>query len=191
MERSRSRERRPRTGNVLIVDTETTGLDATKHKCIEFAAILFNIEHSDILSEIATLLPLPASHENEAQHINHISTALTRRAPPPESFMRCLAEMAANADFALAHNAAFDKKWFGLDGLQSLALPWICTQKDVRWPVTLRTSPRLTDLALAFGITIVPQDLHRALADCRLLANVLKRCDNVAQLLQASHKTET
>ena len=65
--------------------------------------------------------------------------------------------MAAAADAVLAHNAAFDRQWFGRGELPALEAPWICSMEDIRWPAErgLRTTPSVRDLALAYGVPVV------------------------------------
>ena len=56
--------------NLLILDTETTGLDAHTDFCIEVGAILFNVGKRSVLSQISFLLPV---NENPAESINKIN----------------------------------------------------------------------------------------------------------------------
>ena len=41
---------------LLIVDTETTGLDVERHRTIEVAAILYSVPHRTTLFQLSTLL---------------------------------------------------------------------------------------------------------------------------------------
>ena len=43
---------------LLIVDTETTGLDSSKDKCIEIGAILFHVKSRDVLAQQSFLMPV-------------------------------------------------------------------------------------------------------------------------------------
>ena len=90
------------------------------------------------------------------------------------------------ADAVLAHNAAFDAKWFGLGPLPAIDKPWICSMDDIEWPPErhLRTAPSVRDLALAYGVPVWAA--HRALTDCTYLVQVLERCDNLEDLLNAA-----
>jgi DNA polymerase III subunit epsilon len=86
----------------------------------------------------------------------------------------------------LAHNAAFDAKWFGLGPLPAIDKPWICSMDDIEWPLErhLRTAPSVRDLALAYGVPVWAA--HRALTDCTYLVQVLERCANLEDLLNAA-----
>jgi DNA polymerase-3 subunit epsilon len=90
----------------------------------------------------------------------------------------------ASADLVVAHNAAFDRQWFGIAPLPSIHKPWLCTMDDIRWPAerNLRANPSVRDLALAYSVPVWAA--HRALTDCIYLAQVFERCDDLEQLVQ-------
>ena len=56
--------------SVVILDTETTGLDENNNEVIEIGCILFNIPFKSVLSQLSFLLPVET---NEAEFINGIS----------------------------------------------------------------------------------------------------------------------
>ena len=167
---------------ILIVDTETTGLDPTDGAVvIEVAGILFDVELRDVVAQCSFLLP---SETNDAERVNQIRPELTRSAPQSvEAAITAFYAMAREADYAVAHNAEFDRKWF-VDGgrLPSLGLRWICTMDDVRWPRnTKRGRPSVMSLALDYGVPVWAA--HRALTDCVYLAEVMKREPDLPRLL--------
>lgn len=168
---------------LLILDTETSGLDPQEHVCLEVGAILFHVGGRAVLSQVSFLLP---ARSNPAQAINGIDPAITQLPQPWRQGLACFEAMAARADAAVAHNARFDRQWFGRQELPALALPWICSMDDIRWPASrqLRPSPSVRDLALAYGVPVWAA--HRALTDCIYLAEVFARCDDLEQLLQAA-----
>ena len=116
---------------LLIVDTETSGLDPASGKCLEVGAVLFDVPHRAVLSQLSFLLPASA---NPARHVNGIDPAVTRLEQPWRQSLQMLAAMVSGADAVLAHNAAFDRQWFGIEPLPALDLPWICSMDDIRWP---------------------------------------------------------
>jgi len=167
---------------ILILDTETTGLDpADGAVVVELAAILFDVELRDVVAQCSVLLP---SGSNDAEHVNRIKPKLTRSAPkvmPP--MLKAFYAMAHQADYAVAHNADFDRKWFGDGGsLPALELRWICTMDDVKWPRnTKRGRPSVVSLALDYEVPVWAA--HRALTDCVYLAEVMKREPDLTRLL--------
>lgn len=153
---------------LLILDTETTGLDPAADSLCEIAGVLFSVEHRAVIQQVSFLLPIDA---NPAQHVNGISPELTTWLPI--NALPLFLDLASHADALLAHNAEFDRQW--LDPLLTPALrtlPWICTCEGIRWP-GLRLNPSLIELALAYGVPVWAA--HRALTDCTYLAHVLAR----------------
>jgi DNA polymerase III subunit epsilon len=61
--------------NLLIVDTETTGLTPADARCIEVGGILFSTEERAVLGQCSFLLP---TDENPVAHINGIRAELTK-----------------------------------------------------------------------------------------------------------------
>ena len=84
---------------------------------------------------------------------------------------------------SVAHNACFDRRWFGCGQLPCLDMPWVCSMEDLAWPkaLGLKARPSLRDLALAFSIPVWAA--HRALTDCIYIAQVFERCDDLEALL--------
>ena len=170
--------------HVLIVDTETTGLSpADGAVCVEVGAILFNVEHRAVVNQLSFVLPCLF---NEAEHINHIPPAITTLGCG--GAIALLEEMLAASDAVIAHNAEFDRQWFGIGSLPPVEVPWVCTMSDVSWPKELRLKSRtgLAALALAHGVPVWAA--HRALTDCVYLAQVFERCDDLAGLLEDALK---
>jgi DNA polymerase-3 subunit epsilon len=170
---------------ILILDTETTALRPDQGACIEVGAVLFHVPSRSVLQQISFLLPC---QENPAEPINRIPAAVTRLSQPREAAQACFLAMAASAEAVVAHNAAFDRQWFGLGGLPDLGLPWICSMEDIRWPAErqLRPTPSVRDLALAYGVPVWAA--HRALTDCIYLVQVFERCPELETLLLAARE---
>ena len=167
---------------LLILDTETTGLDPQRDQCIEVGAVLFDVAHRAVLSQVSFLLPCD---DNPARPVNGIDPAVTRQPQPWPQALQCFEAMLAAADLVVAHNAAFDRQWFGLGPLPAITKPWLCSMEDLRWPADkrLRSNPSVRDLALAYGVPVWAA--HRALTDCLYIAQVFERCPELEQLLQA------
>ncbi len=167
---------------LLILDTETTGLDPEQDHCIEVGAILFHVPSRAVLSQLSFLLPCES---NPATPINGIPAAVTRLSQPWDNALAYFRALVEAADVIVAHNASFDRQWFGRGVLPALAKPWLCSMEDLRWPAErqLRATPSVRDLALAYGVPVWAA--HRALTDCIYLAQVFSRCDELEGLLLA------
>lgn len=158
--------------NVLIIDTETTGLDPSKgSKCIEIAAILYNAKLKICLQSFSTFFPC---EENPVEDINHIPAEATRCRMATNAIPIILSEMTHRAQAVVAHNAEFDKKFIQTLSFGQLLLEkkWICTRKDFSWPFIL-TKMRLQDVCHASGVNYI--DAHRALKDCQLIADCFSK----------------
>jgi DNA polymerase III subunit epsilon len=168
---------------LLILDTETTGLDPASGACVEVGAVLFRVPERAVLSQVSFLLPVET---NPAETVNGIEAAISRLPQPWQAGLACFEAMLAAADAVLAHNAAFDRQWFGIGPLPAIAKPWICSMDDIRWPSErqLKANPSVRDLALAYGVPVWAA--HRALTDCTYLAQVLERCEQLEHLLEAA-----
>jgi DNA polymerase-3 subunit epsilon len=153
--------------------------------CIEVGAVLFDVESRAVLQQLSFLLPCQA---NPAEGINGIPAAVTRLPQPTEAALALFAALVAGADAVVAHHAAFDRQWFGHGTLPALAIPWICSMEDIRWPaeLQLRPNPSLRDLALAHGVPVWAA--HRALTDCDYLVHVFQRCAQLEVLLVAAQE---
>tara|TARA_B100000579_G_C22771944_1_gene824436 strand:- start:180 stop:932 length:753 start_codon:yes stop_codon:yes gene_type:complete len=165
---------------ILILDTETTGLDENKDEIIEIGCILFHVSSKSVLSQASFLFPVTS---NEAEHVNGISAEVTKIIQPWEDGLKFFLKLVDSSDAIVAHNVEFDKKWFGKGRLPKLKKEWICSLEDINWSFqkSLKTRPSVTDLALSFSIPV--WNLHRALSDCFYISEVFKKCENLEELL--------
>jgi len=166
---------------LLIVDTETTGLDPQLDHCLEVGVILFDVSSRQVLAQQSFLLPVEA---NAAEAINRIPASATNLPQPWRPALDYLQSLLDAADVLVAHNAAFDRQWFGRGHLPATEKRWLCSMEDMRWPADrqLRSRPSVRDLALAYEIPVWAA--HRALTDCIYLAEVFRRCDDLEQLIE-------
>ena len=166
--------------NILILDTETTGLDIEKDYCLEVGSILFNVKTRSVLAQQSFLIPVKI---NNAEKINNIPAEITTLPQPLFEAIKYFESLVKAADLIVAHNVEFDKKWFGIHHLPEINKPWVCSMDDMSWPenMNLKSRPSVRDLALAYGIPV--WSAHRALTDCIYLAEVFKRCGELEKLL--------
>ena len=156
--------------NILIIDTETTGLSPDKNKMIEIAVILFNLQTKSVLQSFSTLLPCDV---NEAYDINRLEAEATRLPMVDRClYMPILLEMVEVSDVMVAHNAKFDIGFIKRAMPNLLVRPVICTKQDFKWPMLLYRM-RLEDICNASGVPYI--NAHRAMADCNLLVECFKK----------------
>lgn len=164
---------------VLIVDTETTGLDPKKDVAIEVAAIIYSLDHATVLGAFSTLI---RSFSNEAYAINRIPLAAISGddARDPETAWKYIAAMAKSCEAIVAHRASFDRS-FSPENIQTI-LPWVCSKFDIRWPKQTREGGGLVSLALEHDLGVAYA--HRAMTDCDLIARLFTRSAELGVDLQ-------
>ena len=133
-----------------------------------------------MLAQQSFLLPVEI---NNAEKINNIPSEITRLPQPLSEAIKYFESLVRVSNLIVAHNAEFDKKWFGLKKLPQIEKPWICSMDDITWPADrqLKSRPSVRDLALAYGVPV--WNAHRALTDCIYLAEVFIRCSELEKLL--------
>jgi len=118
---------------LLILDLETTGLDPSCDRVIELGAILYSIPHRCVLQQLSTLFPVQS---NSVEAVNRIPAAAAQSITEAEvrTVLDQFQQWFHRTDYVVAHNASFDKKWFGQGVLPIISKPWLCTYDDFRWP---------------------------------------------------------
>jgi len=156
---------------ILVLDVETSGLDAAKDRVIEVAAAVYSLEHRAMVRARSWLI---AGETNEAESVNGIPPALLSKGIDFDVVSRSIREIASRECQAIvAHSADFDRKWFSPD---VQALPWVCSMRDLTWPRSA-TSKSLVALALAHGVGV--SAAHRALDDVMTLVRVFERAQEL------------
>jgi DNA polymerase III subunit epsilon len=151
---------------ILILDTETGGLDPSIDPCVEVACILYDLERAEVIASYASLI---RAEKNDAEHVNHIPLALLADAPEASEVWPHVEALAARADVIVAHRADFDRS-FVSEKLKGAA--WACSKFWIEWPRG-RIGDDLVHLALAHGVGVM--HAHRAMTDCDTLARLFTR----------------
>lgn len=168
--------------NVLVLDTETTGLDQSRDKIIELAMLRVNVDSATGLPtgdvEVYDGLEdpgMPISREIEI--ITGISSDMVKGQRLDEARIAALLD---GADLVIAHNAAFDRPFVEARLPQFQKLSWGCSFADIDWKAEGHGSAKLEYLAMELGWFY---DAHRAEVDCHALLAVL------GTMLPASQRT--
>lgn len=157
---------------VVILDTETTGLDAAKEKIIELALLKVQVDLDTglpvgdvtVYDELVDPgIPIP----KEIEKITGISTAMVAGKRLDEGRIAALME---GVDLVIAHNAGFDRPFVEARLPYFSPLAWACSFADIAWKDQGRSSAKLESLAQALGYFY---DAHRAEMDCHALLAVL------------------
>ena len=176
---------------VLVLDTETTGLDHSRDKIIELAILQVDVDRVTGLPVGAVSVydgledpGVPISPEIEA--ITGISNAMVLGHRLDEGRIASLLE---DADLVIAHNAAFDRPFCEARIPAFANLPWGCSFADIDWKKEGQGSAKLEYLAMEKGWFY---EAHRAEVDCHALLAVLGQplpasaMSGLAKILQAS-----
>ena len=153
----------------IVLDTETTGLDYTRERIIEFAAV--RLENGKIKDEFQTLIN-PQQHIRKSSiAVHHISEEMVADAPTEEEVLPKILEFIGDYPI-VAHNAIFDfsflneakKRVMG----EELKNPRIDTQVMFKEIAPDLESHGLEALTNRFNVEL--NNHHRAMADTMGLA---------------------
>ena len=158
---------------VLVLDTETTGLNASRDKVIELALLAFDLdlatgEPAGLLQVYDGLEDPGAPLSTEVQQLTGISDDMLRGQRLDQARID---ELLAGAQLVIAHNAAFDRPFVEARLPAFAELNWACSFADIDWKRQGRDSAKLSALAMALGWFY---DAHRAEMDCHALLAVLR-----------------
>ncbi|WP_370263443.1 3'-5' exonuclease [Limnobacter sp.] len=166
---------------VLVLDTETTGLDFETSELIEVGAILLEVDRDTgaIGAQLGSFGGLeqpkkPISPENTAIH--GITNDMVQGLTFDEAAFQVLCEQ---AQLFIAHNAAFDKPFLLRRFPWLEGTVWACTFKEIPWAQEGYSGRKLEFLLADCGYF---HGAHRAVEDCNALAHVL------AAPLKSSHR---
>ena len=160
------------TRRVIVLDTETTGLDSKNEKVIELAML-------SVLVDLATGLPIgPVTiYESFEDPGKPIPAQITEITGIDDSMVRGLriddAEVTAlveQADLVVAHNAGFDRPFVEARFPVFAGKAWGCSFQGIDWKKEGSGSAKLEFLASERGWFY---DAHRAQVDCHALLQVL------------------
>ncbi|MDZ7939047.1 MAG: 3'-5' exonuclease [Rhodoferax sp.] len=176
---------------ILVLDTETTGLDQSREKIIELALLRVDVDTTTGLPVGEVLVydgledpgkPIPP----EVLKITGITDADVQGQALDEGR---IAELLQGVDVVVAHNAGFDRPFVESRIPAFAQVDWACSFADIDWKAQGRSSAKLENLAHQNGWFY---DAHRAEMDCHALLAVLARPlpqaahTGLAQLLQAA-----
>lgn len=170
---------------VLILDTETTGLDNRSHSIIEVAAISVDLRHKKIESQRAALIYAVTNldSENLTGITQGMLDGVKNATDDPFDTIKLMAKY---CDCIVAHNAEFDRgfveaKGIILMGKNNLPLEWICSYRDLEYDLPT-INKKLGTLAEAYGVN--SGGAHRAMADVMMLASIFFKIENIDEQIK-------
>ena len=156
---------------LIVLDTETTGLDYKHEKVIEIAAV--KLVDGKVTETFTSLVNPQKPIRHSSFLIHHISEEMVQDAPPMEEVLPRFLEFVGDAPY-VAHNAIFDYSFIN-EACKSLyghrfSNPRIDTFDMYRAVFPDEASHGLNALLRRFGYN--ENVLHRALDDAQCLAKV-------------------
>lgn len=153
--------------NLSIVDVETTGFGKSD-RIVEMAVVVLDGVSLEVVDEFDTLIN--PQRDLGATHVHGITPSMVQAAPTFEEISSQLAEI-LNETVLVAHNLPFDSRFlrseFSRTSLIFNAGIGVCTLK--------LTGEKLDLACIRHGISL--EGHHRALADARATAQILRRLD--------------
>ena len=170
--------------SVLLLDTETTGLDFEKDRIIEIAV---RVVSDDFKTDIAHY-----NHFVWDESYPELSPEITKITGITEELIKSVSfispgdmvkgvESVIKAHAArgiVAYNAEFDRNMLNAErsrqngGVISVPYQWVCAMRDLESNREYKCW-KLSHLSLDRGIAVNPRDLHRAMDDVCLMQKML------------------
>ncbi|MFD1198724.1 3'-5' exonuclease [Brucella gallinifaecis] len=179
----------PRLG--VIVDTETTGLNAAQDEIIEIGAVAFRYADNGSIGDVCATFgalqepskPIPA----DITRITGITDEMVAGQMIPRAKLEALI---SEADIIIAHNAGFDRPFLERFSPVFESKPWACSVKEINWAARGFEGAKLGYLIGQSGYF---HNGHRAEDDCQALLAVLReqsgKTTPFEELLKESQKS--
>ena len=153
--------------DVVILDTETTGLSVSENELIEISAA--RLRGREIIARYETFVQPTGPVPPEIVELTGITTSDVLNAPSAREAVAGLVEF-VNGDPVVAHNAAFDRSFIeAVRGGVHVSEIWIDSLALSRVALPRLATHKLADMARLFGCAAVS---HRATDDVDALAGV-------------------
>lgn len=155
----------------LMVDVETTGLQHKTDQIIELGAVLFNYDPAGNIYRLSEPLhcyndpgvPIPPE-------ITELTGITAEKVAGQKLDVKELDEMIGVANFIVAFNAKFDRKFIERVNMAAVKKPWGCMMEQIPWKAEGLVGRRLEYIASAQGYFY---EAHRAVDDCLAAIHLL------------------
>lgn len=155
----------------VVLDFETTGLDAAKDEIIEVAMIKFRYSAMDEIDGVVGIFQAYNEPTNPIPPAITELTGITIEMVAGHKIDKdALEAFVADANIIIAHNAGFDRKF--AEKLSSVFehKHWACTQTEIDWKKHGFGGAKLGYVLADIGLF---HNAHRAIDDCHALVEIL------------------
>jgi DNA polymerase-3 subunit epsilon len=157
----------------VVIDFETTGLDATRDEIIEVAGVKFRYSDRDEITGVSDTFqsfnersaPIPA----EVTELTGITDAMVAGHKIDAT---ALERFVSDANIVIAHNADFDRKFAERSWAFFEHKHWACSASGVDWKELGFGGAKLAYLLMDTGFF---HGAHRAIGDCQATLELLAR----------------
>lgn len=174
----------------VCVDCETTGLDPQQNRVVEVAWV--TVQGQRVLGSESRLCGIQEPVPEVTTQITGITQEMLAGKPPFADHIAVLSEAVRQAEFLVAYNADFDRRFlqaeFARAGKTLPDKPWVDPYIFIREIDRYKRSKRLADAAARWGVVL--EQAHRAQSDAvaaaQLLIKLAERisCNSLADLVQ-------
>jgi len=157
----------------IVLDVETTGLDATKDEIVELAMVEFRYSHDGAVTGVSDIfksfnqpsIPVPA----EITKLTGITDAMVVGQRIDGAAVEAFV---ADAGIIIAHHAAFDRKFAERIAPVFAEKPWACSASEIDWKRYGFSGAKLSYLISEAGFF---HAAHRAIDDCHAVIELLSQ----------------
>lgn len=175
----------------MIIDIETTGLDAKSNAIIELGALTFSFTTEEgIIEVLETYNGLQDPLEPIPEKITQI-TGITNEDVAGKSIdWDRVITLLRSCNLVICHNSGFDRNFLEIQTPENVEklfkeIPFACTMKDINWEERGLESAKLDYLNWKLGYFY---EGHRALTDCWAVFNLLIEADGAFEELKNNTK---
>lgn len=164
---------------VLGIDTETAGLDCKTDRIIEIAGCLWDWESSTPLMIYSALIDPRRDIPAEITELTGITQVqINEFGAPEENVLSEFDLLLGKADYAMAHNAPFDKGFYDVAAdrcfIEKRPTIWLDTKMDIKYPERIETR-NLNYLSAEMGF--INPWRHRAIFDVMTMLKLASAYD--------------
>jgi DNA polymerase-3 subunit epsilon len=176
----------------VIVDLETTGLDASTDEVIEISCLKFSFTSDRICKVLDSFSQLNEPSIPIPIHITALTGIDDAMVKDQKIDIAGLTAFISPCDLVISHNARFDRPFAEKLCGAFISQPWACSMSEVPWQQEGFEGTKLGYLAASSGFFY---DRHRAASDCEATLELLARplpksgVTGFCKLLETSHQT--